>query len=341
MSNPSYQHASRDLAELGDLSVSAKQVERVTDRIGLERCAERDAAVKAYQELPLVERKGVPDGIVAPDLAAVGVDGGRLQICERTGKSDAETERLEPEPGQTGRHWREDKIGVLLQMTSDVSATDPCPDIPETFVDPTKILRLARELKTKTAPREDGLREPPETEESAAESHYEWKPPEVTHRTLIASRCCWAEFGPKMAQAAWAQGFFGANRRAFIGDGSENNWTIWRNHFSSFVPILDFIHVLSYVFAAAMAARPFNDGWSCYVRWIGWVWQGQVEQVIAELALRQMELGLPADGEAETSPRNVVARALTYLQNHKDKMRYADYRRQGLPIMSSSVESAV
>jgi hypothetical protein len=341
VSNPSYRHASRDLAELGDLSVSAKQVERVTDRIGLERCAECAAAVKAYQELPLVERKGVPDGLVAPDLAAVGVDGGRLQIFERAGNSDAEAERLDSEPGQTGKHWREDKIGVLLQMTSNVSATDPCPDIPETFVDPTKILRLARELKTKTAPREDGLHEPPETEESAGESRYEWEPPEVTHRTLIASRCCWAEFGPKMAQAAWAQGFFGANRRAFIGDGSENNWTLWRNHFSSFVPILDFIHALSYVFAAAMAARPFGEGWSCYVRWIGWVWQGQVEQVIAELAARQMELGTPADGEAETSPRNIVARALTYLQNHKDKMRYADYRQQGLPIMSSYVESAV
>ena len=52
---------------------------------------------------------------------------------------------------------------------------------------------------------------------------------------------------------AWAWGFFGAARQAFLGDGSDNNWTIWCNHFSSFVPILDFIHALSYVFAAAMA----------------------------------------------------------------------------------------
>jgi hypothetical protein len=342
VSNTSYQQGSRDLLELAELTVTVKQVERVTDRIGAERCAERDADVKAYQALPLAERKGVPAGVVPPEVAVVGDDGGRLQIWERDGAmTDAAAEPLEPEDGKTGTHWRENKVGVVMRMKSQVSASDPCPEIPETFVDPSKILRLARELKTKTAPREDGLREPPDQEEPAAESTYEWKPPEVMQRTLVASRCCWAEFGPKLAQAAWSQGFFGASRRAFVGDGSENNWTLWRKHFSSFVPILDFIHALSYVFAAATAGRPFAEGWTCYVRWITWMWQGELEQIIAELAARQTELGAPAKDEAETSPRQVVARALTYLQNHKDKMRYAEYRRQGLPIMSSYVESAV
>jgi hypothetical protein len=32
---------------------------------------------------------------------------------------------------------------------------------------------------------------------------------------------------------------------------------------------------------------------------------------------------------------------LTYLQNNKDRMRYAEYRRLGLPTTSSYVESAV
>jgi hypothetical protein len=33
-------------------------------------------------------------------------------------------------------HWREDKVGCLLTMTSEVTAIDPCPDIPKVFVDP-------------------------------------------------------------------------------------------------------------------------------------------------------------------------------------------------------------
>jgi hypothetical protein len=126
-----------------------------------------------------------------------------------------------------------------------------------------------------------------------------------------------------------------------VGDGSDNVWTVWRNHFSSFTPILDIIHAISYLFASALAGRPFAEGWPCYVRWVTWVWQGEVEQVIAELAQRQAELGSPQESDGETHPRVVVGTALGYLQNHKDKMRYAECRRRGLPITSSYVESAV
>jgi hypothetical protein len=64
-------------------------------------------------------------------------------------------------------------------------------------------------------------------------------------------------------------------------------------------------------------------------------------RVIAALAQRQLELGAPTGEDAATSPRQVVARALVYLQNHQGQMRYAEYRRLGLPITSSYVESAV
>src|SRR5262249_60361212 len=101
-----------------------------------------------------------------------------------------------------------------------------------------------------------------------------------------------------------------------------NNWALQRRFFGSFVPVLDFIHALSYVFAAATAGRPFAAGWQCYREWIAWVWQGQVGRVIAALRQRQAELGLPEQGEVETSPRQVVGRALTYLENHQDKMQY-------------------
>src|SRR5262249_26830719 len=49
----------------------------------------------------------------------------------------------------------------------------------------------------------------------------------------------------------------------------------------------------------------------------------------------------PEKEEAETSPRQVVSKALTYLENHQDKMKYDAYRQDGLPITSSLMESAV
>ena len=66
-----------------------------------------------------------------------------------------------------------------------------------------------------------------------------------------------------------------------------------------------------------------------------WVWKGEVEKVIAELAQRQAELGASQEGDGETHPRVIVSTALRYLQNNKERMRYAEYRRRGLPITSS------
>jgi hypothetical protein len=341
---------------LADLDVVDKQVRRVCKTIGGERVAERDAAVLAYQARPLTERKDVPAGVEAPAVAVVGVDGGRLQIFERAAKGQEtkqakiiEPEEIQddvavPEPAAAVKkplYWREDKIGLLMTMTSECHSADPCPEIPASFVNPHWIPELAKELNKRAPPKEttDKPNEPPAP--VPPEEPVPWQSPEVATKHLVATRRPWEQFGPMVAATAWSLGFFGAARRAFLGDGAGNNWTLWRNYFSSFVPILDFIHALTYVFHSALAGRAFAEGWLVYNRWIRWVWLGEIERVIAELAQRQAELGAPASDAKATSPAQVVSRALGYLQENKERMRYAAYRRQGLPIVSSYVESAV
>ena len=78
-----------------------------------------------------------------------------------------------------------------------------------------------------------------------------------------------------------------------------------------------------------------------YQRWITWVWQGRVVDVIAELAARQQELGPAAPDDGDTHPRTLVSKTLTYWQNQQSRMNYPDYRRQGLPITSAHRESTV
>jgi hypothetical protein len=109
----------------------------------------------------------------------------------------------------------------------------------------------------------------------------------------------------------------------------------------SFVPTVDFIQALADVFAAALAGRKFAAGWQCYREWITWVWQGEGGRVITAFRARQEERGLPEKEEAETSPRQVVRKTLTYRENHRDKMPYAVYRPEGLPITGSLMASAV
>ena len=346
--HPSFGQGSEALAELAGLTISEKQVERVTKRIGLERVAERDRDVAAYLALPLMKKIDSPID-QTPDLAVVEMDGGRLQILDRRGTTaeSVENEAQETDPeseadeSERSGHWREDKIGVVMTMTSKVSAEDPCPEIPEHFVDPTRILKLVREIKSGVVVPE---REESETSGSDSDSEpvpeAEWTPrPKV--RTTVATRGPANRFRVILAQAAWIMGFAKAMRKAFVADGAEVNWTTHKRWFSDYTAILDFIHALSYVFAAAMAGRPFRDGWPVYTDWIQKVWSGQVEQVISALRLRQQEVGEPGKDESATSPRQVIATSLGYLENHKDRMRYDAYRRKGLPLTSCHVESTV
>ena len=328
--HPSFAQGSQALHHLADLSINAKQVERLTRRIGEERCAERDADVQTYLDKPLVERKSTPAGVTAPDLAVVQMDGGRLQILERG---------VTPPSMAPGSHWREDKVGWLATMTSTVQATDPCPQIPEHFVNPLRILKLTKEIKGSTGVTE--AEAPPAADEATSAATATYAAPELQQRSVVATSGDVHQFGPILAQAAWARGFYGATRRAFVCDGSNTNWGVWERHFSNFTPIVDFIHALTYVFAGALAGRSFADGWPAYCVWIQQLWAGQVEPIIAALAQRQVDLGPLTDDEPDTSPRHRVADALAYLQNQKQRLRYADYRTQGLPITSSHIESTI
>jgi hypothetical protein len=351
----SFKQASQVLAKLAELPVDEKQVERLTRAIGTERVDERVLDVAEFQELPLSEKFTVPKGVTPPDLAVAMVDGGRMQILDRCHTETAPTSEASAEAApaagaedweeatEVKGHWREDKVGLLLSMQSAVSEVDPCPQIPESFIDPLRIPRLIRELKKNVKETEDaaGDTDEPETVEQVLAEEACYEAPEVAERHVVASRCPWPHFGPVLATAAWHLGFQGASRKAFVGDGSKNNWIVQRRFFASFVPILDFIHALTYVFAGAMAGRKFTDGWPIYQHWITWLWQGKVADVITALAERQAELGKPTKEESETSPRKLVDKALHYLRNHQDKMRYHEYRQAGLPITSSHMESMV
>jgi hypothetical protein len=328
---PSFARAAQDLRHLAGQAVAVKQVERLTRQIGAERVAERAAEIDAWRGRPLSAKGPLPEGAAPPGLAVVEMDGGRLQI--RTPAADA---AAPPAAATRSRHWREDKVGCLLSMAGAVPGEDPCPEVPAVFVTPERALLLAQGVGQCAVPEGEA---PPG--EPAAPAGPRPGRPEVVLRTVVASRQDIEGFGPQLARAAWGRGFFGAARQAFVADGAAANWTVWRRWFPHFVPVVDFLHVLSYVFAAAMAGRPFAEGWPAYRGWIQALWSGDVEAVRAGLAARQAEVGLPTPGGGEASPAQVVQDALTYLANHGEKMRYAEYRRQGLPLMSSHVESVI
>jgi len=333
----SFEQASADLKEEAELEISSQRIMRATKRIGGERVAQRKAEEEVWESLPLPEQQGSPREQV-PQVACVEPDGGRIQIRNRNEEVAAgEVEKDEKET-RKGRFWRETKVGCLLSMTSETFAADPCPTIPEIFVDPRRMGQISREIKGFSAV---GQSPPKEKSAETPASEKRRGRPEVLVRSVVATREPIEAFGKQLAAAAWRRGFMAASRKAFVGDGSETNWSVWRRYFSHFTPIVDFIHALCYVFAGAMAGRTTEEAWPIYCRWAQWLWSGQVELVIAALRERQRELGVPQKNEGEDTPRSKVADGLCYLENQQSRMRYDEYRREGLPITSSHIESTI
>jgi hypothetical protein len=139
---------------------------------------------------------------------------------------------------------------------------------------------------------------------------------------------------------AHSRGFNAAQRKAFVADGSATNWGVHKKHFSHYTPVLDFTHAVCYVYAAAMAGRASRAAWRDYVQWAQWLWKGATDKLIAAVAARSEQLGPPPDGD-ETSPAAIVAKTLGYLRNQRGRMKYDEYRRLGLPITSSHIESTI
>ena len=344
----SFREATSALEMLADLEISTQRVERITERIGSERVSERNKATAAWEKKPLVEKTPEVHSCCT-DVAMVQYDGGRMQVMDRSIPKEELTEK------QT--HWRETKVGSLYWMKSDKHAVDPAPVVPEKFLDPPAVLQMVTEIKAKKCAGSSPLKEKEvERNDSAEEKSDESKnetrtrsqvtkrpgAPELESRICVLSSLCDSQsFGKMLASSALSEGLYEAERKAFVADGSESNWGIWKRCFSDWTPILDFVHAMTYIFTAAMAGRDLEAGWEVYVRWLTWAWHGEVERVIAELAARQSELGRPEKEEPTTSPRQIVAEALTYLQNQQSRMRYDEYRRVGLPITSCYIESTV
>jgi hypothetical protein len=307
--------------------------------VGDDLTRQRDAkATRGRRRLPA----RVPQ---PPARVAVEVDGGRLRTrAPGRGRGVHEQEN------------KEDKVGCLVTLQGETYAQDPQPEPPPTFLQPRRVERLVRQMAGQageavadpagtTAEPAAAEAEPAaaEAEPAAAPSAEPWAPKKQV-RTCLASMADSRAFGRLLAAEAQEPDFYRAERRAFVADGAAYNWTLQRTHFADFEPIVDFLHVLCYVYAAAWAVRATAAArWEQYVTWLRACWQGRVGDVTAELQVWQNQVGRPPPKMElpRTDARRAVAEALSYLTNNASRMEYPRYRREGLPITSSLAESLV
>ena len=317
--------------KLAGVPITPRHVGRVAHELGAEMVQNRNDKAVQHRRRKLAARVAAP-----PEVVAVEVDGGRLR-----------TRAVGCGPGVHQPKNKEDKIACLVTLKSDRHEQDPQPEPPPSFMEPRRVQRLVRGIKGLPREHPDEGDDTPEESEAAAAPK---KAPRVREapvrlvRTCVASMQNSKSFGPLVAAEAQERDFYRAKRRAFLGDGQAYNWSIQRGYFSDFEAIADLLHVLCYIYLAAWAAGGSElTRWSRYLDWLKACWQGRVIEVIEELRVWQGKLGKPAAGEElkEYDPRRLVAEALTYLGNNQQRMDYPRYRKEGLPITSSLVESLV
>jgi len=228
---------------------------------------------------------------------------------------------------------------------------DPEPELPDCYRDRRYVEKLIRGMSGIAPPGDaDAPAEPAiDSTASAVATEDEDEPgkrPELLVRTYVATMRPSEQFGPMVAAAAHRRNLMKALHRAFLGDGSAWIWKLRKQHFPTFEAIVDFLHVLGHLFAAAkVAASGAEAQWGLFQRWAEACWKGQVSQVIEQLHALQKDLGPLSDAELEAmsddDPRKVLNRESGYLENNHERMDYPRYRRQGLPWTSSHVESTV
>jgi hypothetical protein len=313
------------MRELAGVPISLRRIRRVVSQVGNERVAEREAAVERFKEMDLPKQQIGSTAIDPPQIAVTMMDGGRYQRRDHFGEKDRPARE---------KHWREDKVGCLLSMSGEMYESDPTPELPEWLTTSSAVAELAKMAEKQVVSNVSGPIEN-QTTETPDEANY--PSPTLVSREVVASGAEAESFGWQLAARAWQRGFPSAERQAFVADGAHANWTIQRKHFSHATPILDLMHALSYAFSAALTV-PEKD---VYRRWAGWIWRGEVDRVIAALRERQRQIGKPPAEASPTDPRERVDRALTYYENHWSRMNYPEYRRLGLPLTSSHIESTI
>jgi len=357
------------LDRLADVSISPRHVANLTEEIGEELRQARDQRTQDW----LHHRRKEPAAPI-PQAVAVAVDGGCLQTrAEGQGPGvhlqgwredkvaclhtlHGPTFQDDPHPQPPACFLDRPYVDELVQDLKShkrlgeeeeqpAAAAATATELAVPLAEDAETPRHGEPCATETQPQpERSAAAEGDGSASAAERKKPDWPPKRLVRTCVASQQSSSEFGPRVAQEAYARGFFDAPRRAYLGDGLKYNWSIQKKWFKDFTPITDFVHPLSYLYVSATAVSGNQtERWDLYVEWMTWCWQGQVALVVDRLKQWQARLGpiRPEEDPPDSDARVVLAKAVTYLENNQDRMDYPSYRRLGLPVTSSAVESLI
>ena len=140
------------------------------------------------------------------------------------------------------------------------------------------------------------------------------------------------EFGKRIYLEAWKRGWSRAEKKVFMGDGSEWIWNIAEQHFPGAVQIVDLFHARQHLWDLARKLCPNQEAEQR--RWMmvhqNLLDEGKIEELVS--ALRAIDSSHP-----ELTDKIRVEAG--YFENNSARMRYPNFRGQHLFVGTGVIEA--
>jgi hypothetical protein len=134
-------------------------------------------------------------------------------------------------------------------------------------------------------------------------------------------------FTPALWALAVQHDFPTARNRSVVADGALWIWDVAEDVCPDGQQVVDWYHATEHLYQAAVALYPYEDDMHKRQRWYktykDHLYMGRIGKIIAVLHKRN------------------ASHLATYFERHKRRMQYLEFREEGLPIGSGTVESGV
>jgi hypothetical protein len=134
---------------------------------------------------------------------------------------------------------------------------------------------------------------------------------------------------------------YGEKETYFLADGSEHIWRLQQRYFPGANVCVDWYHIVEKLWSAGECIH--GEGTPELAKWVqeqsDALHSGAVDGVIEELSRLHDEI--PKTGPGNRGRRERLLNVKQYLDKHRARLRYAEFRQRDMDIGTGAVEGAV
>jgi hypothetical protein len=140
------------------------------------------------------------------------------------------------------------------------------------------------------------------------------------------------EFGKRIYLEAWKRGWPRAEKKVFMGDGSEWIWNIANLHFPGAIQIVDLFHARQHLWDLARKLYPNQEAEQRR-------WMMVHQDMLDEGKIEELVSGLRAIDSSSQELADKIRVEAGYFENNRQRMRYPIFRAQHLFVGTGVIEA--